>query len=757
MNKYSENFLHLENENHSLTKIFNLIADESVILDVGCGDGHLGHELIDKKNCIVHGIDIDQQSIEKAKENGFTSAKISDLDLDNINDLYNISFDYIIFADILEHLKHPRKLLTDSKELLSSEGKILISIPNIAHWSIRLELLNGHFDYEPLGILDVTHLKYWTKDSFLKLLNSCELYADFIDYTEYSFTEDILSKYGSGINTDLFNKPEAIAYQYIFTASPSNRKNTVTQLVKPLDEVNKVLNFAIKKSTDLENKLLEYDKNLKIAIDRFNKSRESLTNLEYLLNLEREKSIKNQQEINIYDTNLKAALEKSKNLEKEISTYDENLKIAIENLNKTKTEVETLQDMNKTKDEKIVSIDEEKNQLIRELSAFQVKIGNLNDDISGKIQKINNLNQQIKQSQVDLAKKEDLIPQVSILVICWNNKKFLEKCFDSIADQSYPNIETILIDNASEDDSISFTKDHYPWIRILELSKNFGFAEGNNFGMRLVLNERKSSYVFILNPDTELYPNCIEHLIERANEYYTFGSFSPKVKMMENPSLLNSAGGDCVFKCGDNLARAFYFENNNEDETISSVRDIFGMSGAGSFMRCDMLRQIGLYDASLFTYYEDVDLNYRIQLSGWKSLYVPEAEMLHYQGGTLNDFSPWKTYLLNRNKYYVLLKNLPSNLIWKYKVDILGSYLGLYKHLKQKKQLKIFINLTTYLVAHLIPILIKRRIIYKKFRPNKNISKYLDNLIIEHEEFMNPAVRAKSFEKYLEDLKARVA
>ncbi len=340
-------------------------------------------------------------------------------------------------------------------------------------------------------------------------------------------------------------------------------------------------------------------------------------------------------------------------------------------------------------------------------------------------------------------------PIVSIIVICWNNKKFLKNCFTAIFSQSYPNLEVILVDNASIDGSVDYIVKNFPKVRIIRNKVNLGFAEGNNVAMRLVLNENKSKYILILNPDTIIEPEFIEKMANAAERNSSIGAFAPKMLVMNKKNKISSAGGDCIFRCGDNLSRMFYFEDNEPQKE----QLVFGPSGAAAFYRIEMLNEIGLYDNFLFTYYEDVDLNFRIQKSGWGALYVPDAIMYHYHSGSLNDFNPYKTYLLNRNKYLVILKNYPFYLMILYWKDLMKSFTAFILYCYKNKLNIVLIKIILFILLSIPVILLKRNKLRKITRVNdKHIIK---KFIEDHEELMTKDRRQKSFNEYLQDLRDR--
>lgn len=145
-------------KNNSWSHLYEYIQPKSRVLDIGCSTGYFGEALIELKQCEVVGLDIFPDDIEAAKTR-LTQAEVRNIETDVVDDLGR--FDVIIFADVLEHLLQPIEALKKVKELLNQDGKIIFSIPNMGHASVRLNLLAGNFEYTDTGPLDKTHLHYY--------------------------------------------------------------------------------------------------------------------------------------------------------------------------------------------------------------------------------------------------------------------------------------------------------------------------------------------------------------------------------------------------------------------------------------------------------------------------------------------------------------------------------------------------------------------------------------------------------------------
>lgn len=170
-----DRLLKLSLSSHSPHQLIpDLIKPGSIVLDVGCNSGFLGKKLKKEKNILSDGVDIDNQALKEAKKY-YRSVYKRDLYTDRLNLNKNTSvstYDYIIFADILEHLPRPDLVLQDARGYLKKNGKIIASIPNIARLEIRLKLLFGNFDYTE-GILSQDHLRFFTKKTATKMFQHC--------------------------------------------------------------------------------------------------------------------------------------------------------------------------------------------------------------------------------------------------------------------------------------------------------------------------------------------------------------------------------------------------------------------------------------------------------------------------------------------------------------------------------------------------------------------------------------------------------
>jgi 2-polyprenyl-3-methyl-5-hydroxy-6-metoxy-1,4-benzoquinol methylase len=156
----------------SISKIFGMVEPHTNVLDVGCSTGFLGAQLRKNKSCKVTGMDSDKEAIKIARKR-LDKTFFMDIEKEKIN--VKGKFDYIIFADVLEHTRNPETIISKFKKFLKPGGFILVSLPNVAHPLVRMRLLLGKWNYSDTGILDKTHLRFFTQKTARRMLEGAGL------------------------------------------------------------------------------------------------------------------------------------------------------------------------------------------------------------------------------------------------------------------------------------------------------------------------------------------------------------------------------------------------------------------------------------------------------------------------------------------------------------------------------------------------------------------------------------------------------
>lgn len=229
MSNYTNNLFDPNDVNNSWNQLYKYVPEGSRVLDVGCSSGNFGHVLINEKKCDVTGLDIDKEDIARAKK-VLTQAFVRNIERDKIDDLGQ--FDIVIFADVLEHLLDPLTALEKVKALLKPKGRIVFSIPNMAHASVRLMLLKGFFEYMPIGVLDRTHLHYYDEIEVQHLFAEAKLKIAEISPVTWTYPESKTSEelYNMGLGVidkkffESLEQTKAHVWQFVGYATPTSRK-----------------------------------------------------------------------------------------------------------------------------------------------------------------------------------------------------------------------------------------------------------------------------------------------------------------------------------------------------------------------------------------------------------------------------------------------------------------------------------------------------------------------------------------------------
>ncbi len=163
-------------------KAIALAGGAKSVLDVGCSTGGVSREFM-SRGAMVVGLDIDPDAVAKARLHG-VDARVWDLETESIASLAGEGpFDTVVFADVLEHLRDPQEQLIRALSLLSETGCVIVSVPNVAHVSVRLAMILGRWDYRDYGLLDTTHLRFFTLDGLEDLAESAGYYVDAVERT----------------------------------------------------------------------------------------------------------------------------------------------------------------------------------------------------------------------------------------------------------------------------------------------------------------------------------------------------------------------------------------------------------------------------------------------------------------------------------------------------------------------------------------------------------------------------------------------
>lgn len=243
-----------------------------------------------------------------------------------------------------------------------------------------------------------------------------------------------------------------------------------------------------------------------------------------------------------------------------------------------------------------------------------------------------------------------LLPDVHVVVLNRNGRRFLEACFQSLEALDYPSqrLELVLVDNASEDESVSYIERAFPEVRIVRNPDNYGFARGNNEGIRRAL-ERGADYVVLLNNDTRVDPDWLRALVEVAEAHPDVAICGGKILSWEG-TIIEFSG-----TVWHKVTSAGGYTNEPDRGQYDEMHPAAYACGASMLLRTEALRRIGLFDEDYFIYHEDVDLSLRAWIAGYRVLYVPQSVIYHWGGGYTAG-TPMRDYLGMRNALTTVLK-----------------------------------------------------------------------------------------------------
>lgn len=248
---------------------------------------------------------------------------------------------------------------------------------------------------------------------------------------------------------------------------------------------------------------------------------------------------------------------------------------------------------------------------------------------------------------------------VAVVILNYNGKKYLEQFLPSVLASEYDNLQVIIGDNASTDDSIAFLQERYPQVPIIRNEENYGFAGGYN----RILERVQADYFVLLNSDVEVSKDWIQPVIALMEKDAHIAASQPKILSYKNKQVFEHAGaaGGFIDKFGFCFCRGRIFFSVEEDKgQYQEATEIFWASGAALFIRAERYREMGGLDADFFAHMEEIDLCWRLKNKGYSIYYCPYSTVYHVGGGTLEYDNPRKIYLNFRNNLVMMQKNIPG-------------------------------------------------------------------------------------------------
>jgi GT2 family glycosyltransferase len=318
---------------------------------------------------------------------------------------------------------------------------------------------------------------------------------------------------------------------------------------------------------------------------------------------------------------------------------------------------------------------------------------------------------------------------ISVIIVNWNGLVYLEPCLNSLAKAKVPGhgLEIVLVDNASNDSSVSFIKKNYPKVKLVKNNKNEGFAEANNIGF----HASKGEYVLFLNNDTKVTPAFLKELLKVVESDPNIAGAQSRIRLMDEPTLLDSVG---AFLTRSGFLYHYGIAKKDSPKYQKQIK-VFSAKGACMFFKRHVLEKIlvdnELFDSSYFAYFEETDLCHRVWLAGYSIVFAPNSIIYHKMGGTSalmkNSYIQFHSFKNRINSY---LKNLSFHtLVLILPVHfILCELYGLYTLLALKGNTSIFVTIQKAIwwnISHLSLTMRKRNYIKTQIqkRPDSDIEK----------------------------------
>lgn len=243
-------------------------------------------------------------------------------------------------------------------------------------------------------------------------------------------------------------------------------------------------------------------------------------------------------------------------------------------------------------------------------------------------------------------------PLVSIITVNFDQSKTTLDLIESLNNISYPNIEVIVVDNASPNENPKSIKEKYPSIILVESVVNYGFAGGNNLGIM----RARGDYVLLLNNDVVVPSNFLEPLVQKFLDHPDYGAISPKIIYYHSPDTIQYAGFTPIdTKTVRNMTIGKGEKDNGQ---YDEDRETAYAHGAAMMVPMDVIKYVGMMSYEFFLYYEEADWCNRIREAGYKIGFVHNSKIFHKESVTTGKLSELKTYYLTRNRLVYMRRNI---------------------------------------------------------------------------------------------------
>jgi len=290
--------------------------------------------------------------------------------------------------------------------------------------------------------------------------------------------------------------------------------------------------------------------------------------------------------------------------------------------------------------------------------------------------------------------------KASVIIPNWNGIRFVGMCLDSLQKTTMEEFEVIVVDNGSADGSREWVEEKYPWVRLIKLPFNMGFARACNEGMRA----SQAEYFVLLNNDIEVEPDWLEELCQGMERHPECGMGTSKMMFLDDREVFYNTG-DLFHAWSAGGGRG---QGEKDVGQYDREEYVFGACAGAGIYRKAMIDRIGLFDEDFFIFAEDVDLNMRSQLQGYKAIYLPRAKVYHIGTATVGLYSDRYTYLCKRNDIFVLIKNFSLGWYCRYFFSILRHQVRDIRYFTSRGQGTVLLKSKIDALLKLFPMLTRR-------------------------------------------------
>ena len=297
-------------------------------------------------------------------------------------------------------------------------------------------------------------------------------------------------------------------------------------------------------------------------------------------------------------------------------------------------------------------------------------------------------------------------PYFSIIILYWNAQEYLARCLQALENQSYKDFEVILLDNGSQQplDTTSLTQFSLPDLQVLTQKENLGFASGNNHAAQYA----KGEYIIFLNADAFPNPDWLAQIYD-ATKRHPNSFFASRLTMANEPDKLDGEWN--IYHTSGLVWRKSH--NQPIIQAFPVEKEVFSACAAASIYPRRVFEELGGFDGDFFSYVEDIDLDFRLQLQGISCIYLPQAIVYHVGSGSTAKRSDFSLYYGHRNLIWAFVKNMPGFLFWLLlPLHILMNILYIFASIFMKKG-RLLIKAKVDAIKGLPVIIQKRKVVQK--------------------------------------------